>query len=90
MRELTASETLRSFSAGLFALAVLLGLAWWARDDFRAWIRSSAPAQAATIKCPLPSEHETLFLFVNADAGGKLRVECGMVAGAGAYTRGRR
>ena len=77
----------------VLAIAALFWLGMWAKDDLAAWARTwliTAPApQAAKVRCSVPSEFETLLIFVRVDAYGHVRVHCGPVGGAGAYRRER-
>jgi hypothetical protein len=48
---------------------------------------AAAMPSSAQLACVRPSEVETLLVFVNVDAEGRVRVSCGSVGSAGAYVK---
>lgn len=75
----------------VLAIGAFVWAALWAKDDLAAWLqsmRAPAASSTATIKCPRPSEFETLLITVKVDVYGAYRIDCVPVAGAGAYRRG--
>lgn len=77
----------------VLAIGAFLWLGLWAKDDIATWARTwliKEPApQALELRCVVPSEFETLLIFVRVDADGLVRAHCGPAGGAGAYTRGK-
>lgn len=82
-----APTLLEHFFVGAVIVIGLCALLWVQSEGARKARQERAAIEA---KCRVPSEFETLVVFVNADAKGRLRVKCGpLTGGEGAYTRGK-